>query len=83
MVHHPHHGAMSDEVPPGLPPTVVVTETPWSFHRNSACLALLDGRLSAARSGLQSHEPRRIPAGAAVAEGRAACERCFPDYQSR
>jgi hypothetical protein len=72
---------MSDEVPPGLPPTVVIAAAGQPFHRNAACLGLLDGRLAAARIGQQSHDPRRIPVGAAMAEGSAACERCFPDYQ--
>jgi hypothetical protein len=61
--------------------TVVIVEGGQVFHKNAACLALLDGQLKAARSGQQSQNPRRIPLSSATAEGRAACERCYPDYQ--
>ena len=61
---------------------VVVTQDGLVFHKNSACLTLLDSRLSAARQGQQANAPQRIPLATATAQGRSACERCFPDYQS-
>ncbi|MFD0901464.1 hypothetical protein [Actinomadura sediminis] len=67
-------------VPRGLRKQVYVTQGGSVFHAGTKCEALREGQRKAARFGMEIHDPRLVALNDAFAQGRGACEICFPDY---
>lgn len=65
---------------PGLPVQVVVTRGGSVFHRSGSCGGLVEGQRRAEVAERTTHVPKVVSVLDARAEGRGACEVCFPHY---
>jgi hypothetical protein len=73
--------AACKRTPPGLPARVTTSGGGNVFHRNSKCLAFVEGQAKAMRAGYANHPAKSVPVSSALGEGRGACIHCFPQYR--